>query len=209
MDIIEKLNWRYATKQFDSTKKLKPEQLELLLKAINLTASSFGLQPYSIIVIEDKAIRKQLKEAAWQQTQVTDASQVILFAAKTDLSSTDIDEYIQRISVARNIPIEALAEYEGMMKGSLSSQSQEDITTWAAKQAYIALGQLLVSCAIESIDACPMEGFDKTQFDKILKLKEKNLTSVVMATVGFRSSEDQYQHLPKVRKNIDDIIIRQ
>jgi len=208
MKLIDSLKWRYATKHFDENKKISGDQIDLLLEAVNLSASSFGLQPYSVLVIENKKLRQQLKEAAWQQTQVTDASHLILFAAKTNLSSADIDEFVSRISDERKIPVEALAEYEGMMKGALNAMSPEDATTWAAKQAYIALGQLLVSCAVESIDACPMEGFDKVEFDKILGLKEKNLSSVVMATVGYRSVDDQYQHLPKVRKALDDLVIR-
>lgn len=208
MDIIDKLKWRYATKQFDAAKKLNSEQLSLLLEAINLSASSFGLQPYSVLVIENEEIRKQLKEVAWHQPQVTDASHVILFAAKTDISAADVDEFIQRISTTRNLPLDALAEYEGKMKGFLGRQTQEELTTWAAKQTYIALGQLMVTCAVESIDTCPMEGFEKDRFDEILGLKEKNLTSVVMATVGHRSAEDQYPHLPKVRKKLSDIVIK-
>lgn len=208
MNIIDKLKWRYATKQFDTTKKLPQKQVDLLLKTINLTASSYGLQPYSVLIIENEEIKTQLKEAAWYQSQVTDASHVILFAAKTNLSQSDIDEFIQRISKIRNTPIGALAEYEDMMKGFVNALTPEDAVIWATKQAYIALGQLLVTCAIESIDACPMEGFNKERFDEILSLKEKNLTSVVMVTVGYRSSEDQYQHLPKVRKDLDDLVIK-
>jgi len=208
MEILKKLNWRYATKQFDRTKKLTSEQLSVLLEATNLSASSFGLQPYSILVIEDSDLRKKLKSAAWQQPQVTDASQVIIFAAQTNISTTDIDTFIQRIASTRNIPIEALAEYKDMMKSSVEALLPDERTNWAAKQAYIALGQLLVTCAVESIDACPMEGFDKSKFDEILGLKEKNLTSVVMATIGYRSAEDSYQHLTKVRKKINEIIIR-
>ncbi|TAJ13476.1 NAD(P)H-dependent oxidoreductase [Marinilabiliaceae bacterium JC017] len=208
MDIIEKLNWRYATKQFDTEKKLTGAQLIRVLSATNLAASSFGLQPYNVLVIEDTEIRKRLREAAWGQSQVTDASQVIVFAAKTNLSDTHVDEFIQRISQTRNIPVEALAEYEGMMKGAINARPQEMLTQWAARQAYIALGFLLETCAVEAIDACPMEGFENDKFDDILGLKGKHLTSVVMATVGYRSSEDKYQHLGKVRKTLDELVIK-
>lgn len=207
MNIIEKLNWRYATKQFDPSKKLTEEQVNFIIEATNLAPSSFGLQPFTIIVIEDELIRKQLKKAAWNQPQTTDASHLILFAANTNLSEDDVDEFLKRISETRNIPIEALAEYDRMMKGFIKQMSKQDVINWEAKQAYIALGQLMVSCAIEGIDTCPMEGFDKGEFDKILGLTDKNLTSVVMAAVGFRSDDDQYQNLPKVRRAVDDIVI--
>ncbi|WP_430815481.1 NAD(P)H-dependent oxidoreductase [Carboxylicivirga sp. RSCT41] len=208
MNIIEKLNWRYATKEFDVSKKLSNEQLDLLLEASNLAPSSFGLQPFSVIVIENDAIREKLKPAAWNQPQTTDASQLILFAVNTDLSEKDVDKFIQRISETRNIPAESLAEYDGMMKGFIKQMSKEDVINWQAKQAYIALGQLMVSAAVEGIDTCPMEGFDKNEFDNILGLKEKNLASVVMAAVGFRSADDKYQALPKVRKPLDELVIK-
>ncbi|MBR8537422.1 NAD(P)H-dependent oxidoreductase [Carboxylicivirga sediminis] len=207
MNILEKLNWRYATKHFDVNKKLSKEQLDLIKEATNLTPSSFGLQPFKIIIIENNDIRQKLQEAAWNQPQTTDASHLVLFAANTHLSSDDVEAFIKLISEVRNVPVEALAEYDAMMKGSIASMSQEDATNWAAKQAYIALGQLMVTCAVEGIDTCPMEGFDKKAFDQILDLPSKNLTSIVMAAVGFRSSDDKYQHLPKVRKALDDIII--
>lgn len=208
MDILQKLNWRYATKHFDATQKLTDEQLSLLLEATNLAPSSFGLQPFSIIVIENESIREKLKGAAWNQPQTTDASHLVLFAVKTNLAETDIDEFLKRTSDTRNIPLEALAEYEGMMKGFVKQMPHEDLLNWQAKQAYIALGQLMVTAAIEGIDSCPMEGFDKTEFDKILGLGDKNLTSVVMAAVGFRSANDKYQDLPKVRKPLNEIVIK-
>lgn len=208
MNIIEKLNWRYATKEFDASKKLSEEQLNLLLEATNLAPSSFGLQPFSIVVIEDDEIRKKLKPSAWNQPQTTDASQLVLFVIKTDLSEKDVDEFLQRIADTRNMPMESLAEYEGMMKGFIKQMPKNDLQNWQAKQAYIALGQLMVTAAVEEIDTCPMEGFDKKEFDKILGLEEKNLASVVMAAVGFRSDNDKYQSLPKVRKPIDELVIR-
>jgi len=208
MNIIDKLNWRYATKEFDASKKLSKSQLDLLIEATNLTPSSFGLQPYSIVVIEDEELRAKMQEAAWNQPQTTAASQLILFAVKTDLSEKDIDAFIQNISQTRNIPVEALAEYDGMMKGFLKQMSKEDIITWAAKQAYIALGQLMVTAAVEGIDTCPMEGFDKNEFDKLLGFKEKNLSTAVMAAVGFRSNDDKYQHLAKIRKPLDEMVIK-
>lgn len=208
MKIIEQLNWRYATKKFDSSKKLSDEDLQFLIEATNLSASSYGLQPYHILLIEDPAIREQLKKAAHGQIQLTDASQVIVFAAKTNLSDTDVEEYIKLISETRNIPVEALEQFDAMMKGSLNGLSAEQKTTWAAKQTYIALGQLLTVCAISKIDACPMEGFDKAAFDEILGLKEKHLATTVIAPIGYRADDDDYQHYQKVRRPLDQMIIK-
>lgn len=206
MTTLQSLEWRYATKQFDATKKLSAQKLDTLLNAANLSASSFGLQPFDILVIESPDIRAKLKDAAWGQTQVTDASHLILFAAKTNLSAASVDEYLQRVAQTRGISIDALADYRSMMVGSIESRTPEQLTQWAARQAYIALGTLLTACAIEEVDACPMEGFNPAQFDEILGLKEKNLTAVVMAPIGYRSANDNYQHLKKVRRDLGDIV---
>lgn len=206
MSILKSLKWRYATKQFDSSKKLSKEQVDTLLESVNLAATSFGLQPFDVLVVENPNTRQKLKEAAWGQSQVTDASQVVIFAAKTNLSAAHVDEFLKRISDVRGISVDAMADYRQMMVGSIESRSQEALVQWAARQAYIALGTLLTACAVEGIDACPMEGFAPAQFDEILGLKEKNLTAVVMATVGFRSADDKYQHLAKVRRQLNDIV---
>lgn len=208
MNIIEKLKWRYAVKKFDTRRKLTNDQLAYLLEAINLAPTSYGLQPFKVLLVEDKAIREKLKAQAWGQGQVTDASQLIVFAAQTQLSAKDVDAFVANISKTRNIPVEALAEYEGMMKNTIQSRTPEQLTQWAARQAYIALGFLLSAAASANIDACPMEGFSNEAFDDLLGLKEKGLTSVVMATVGYRSEDDGYQNLAKVRKPLEEIIIK-
>ncbi len=208
MNIIEKFKWRYAVKKFDTRRKLTKDQLAYLLEAINLAPTSYGLQPFRVLVIEDQAIREKLKAQSWGQGQVTDASQLIVFAAQTQLTGKDVDAFIANISKTRNIPVEALAEYEGMMKNTIQSRTPEQLTQWAARQAYISLGFLLSAAAAANIDACPMEGFSNEAFDDLLGLKEKGLTSVVMATVGYRSEDDAYQNLAKVRKPLEEIIIK-
>ncbi|TLX75227.1 NAD(P)H-dependent oxidoreductase [Labilibacter sediminis] len=208
MDIIKSLEWRYATKQFNEDKKLSSEDLQTILNAVNLAPSSYGLQPFNVLVIEDPAIREQLKQAAYGQRQVTEASQVIVFAANNNISNVHVDEFLNRISKVTGAPLEALAKYEKMMKAKIDSRNSDELLTWAAKQCYIALGFLLTTCSQLKIDACPMEGFDTDSFDEILNLKEKNLNSIVMATVGYRSDDDKYQHNPKVRKDINDLIIQ-
>lgn len=208
MDILEKLNWRYATKAFDPSKKLNNEQLSSLLEATNLAPTSFGLQPFKILLIETTDIRVKLQKAAWNQPQTTEASHLLIFAANLELNDDDIDNFLSRTSEIRNIPLSSLAEYETMMKGFVAQMTSNDLAIWSAKQAYIALGQLMVAASVEGIDTCPMEGFDKGAVDKILDLPNQKLGSVVMAAVGFRSKDDKYQHLPKVRKPLDEIIIK-
>lgn len=204
---VQGLQWRYATKKFDTTKKLSPEQLEVLLECLRLSPSSFGLQPWKFIVVTNPEIRSRLREAAWGQPQVTDASHLVVFAAKTDLSEKSVDEYIQSIIDTRGAKKEDIEGYSQMMKGSIQPKSAQERTAWATRQAYIALGVLITAAAIEQIDVAPMEGFDPARFDSILGLSEKNLTSVVIAGIGFRSPEDQAAAAKKVRFDTEDVVI--
>ena len=206
-NIINSLDWRYATKLFDATKKLNDQQLELLLDAVQLTPSSYGLQPYQIIVVSDQAIKEQLKAAAYGQTQLADASHVFVFATTKNYTTVHVDEYAENIIKTRDISIDAIKGFVDVMKGTVNSRNQTELANWNARQAYISLGILLQTASLTEIDACPMEGFDTAQFDKILGLEDKNLTSVVIAPVGFRSEDDAYQHLQKVRKSKEDLFI--
>lgn len=203
---IEDLNWRYATKKFDSNKKVSAKDLQSLLEAIQLTASSYGLQPYEIIVVKDADIREQLKIASWNQSQITDASELIIFANKTHITSTYLDSYLQDISQTRDLKIEDLQGLKEMLESTIMKLNPEDQSAWAAKQAYIALGNFLSAAANLRIDTCPMEGFDAAKYDEILNLKEKGLTTAVIATVGYRSEEDKTQFAAKVRKSKEDLI---
>lgn len=198
---LENLQWRYATKKFDSEKKLSEEDLEELLESVRLSASSYGLQPYEVIVVSDPETREKLKAAAWNQSQITDASQLIVFANYRKISSDHVSEYMQNISETREVPRENLSGMEKMINNTIESRSEENQQVWGSKQTYIALGNLLSSAASMRIDTCPMEGFNQDEFDEILGLKDKNLQSSVIAAVGYRSEEDQNQHLEKVRKN--------
>jgi len=208
MDILSKLSTRYATKIFDPTKKVSEADMDKLLEAIRLSASSFGLQPYKVLVVEDPAIRAELRKAAWDQSQITDASALLVFAAKYETNAVMVDEFVDLVSNTRNIPKDALSGYSDMMKGSIQGQSPEQIETWVSKQAYIALGFGLVSAAVLDIDACPMEGFSPADFDRILDINKLGLKSKVILAVGYRSEEDKYQHLAKVRQKKEDFIIK-
>ncbi len=208
MEILKKLYWRYATKDFNRNKKLTSEQLNTLLEAANLAPSSFGLQPFQIIVVENQEIRERLKEVCYQQPQVTSASQVIIFAIKNNLSDHHVDEFVNRIADKWEKSPQDLNAYADAIKGKINRLSAENKINWAAKQSYIALGFLLYTAAQMNIDACPMEGFEPEKVDEVLGLKEKNLSSKVMATVGFRSENDKYQYNPKVRFPIDQMVIK-
>ena len=198
--LLEQLNWRYATKQFDSNHKISAADWATIEDALTLSPSSGGLQPWKFIVVTDPAVRAKLSPAAWGQKQITDASHLVVFASKNNFSEADVDEFLKRISVVRGAPVEALAPFREMLVGGIVKSLDEAArNSWARNQAYIALGNLLTSAALLGIDACPMEGFDRGQFDEILGLRAKGYASAVIATVGYRSSEDKYAAAPKVR----------
>lgn len=207
MSLIEKLNWRYATKKFDHTKKLSTEQLSDLLAAVRLAPASAGLQSYKVIVVEDPKIREQLRAAAHGQAQITDASQLIVLASETNLDETYVKNFIDFVAEKRQIGRENLAGYEQMLVGNVNRLSEDQRLVWSNKQTYIALGVLLTAAAEMGIDACPMEGFNPAQFDEILGLKEKGLTTAVIAAVGFRAEDDSYSKLVKVRKPEEELFI--
>lgn len=202
---IENLNWRYATKRYDETKKVSEKNLATIKEALRLSASSYGLQPYEIIVIEDPAIRKKLRAESWDQPQITDSSQLFVFASYTEVTQKHLDSYIKNISETRDIPEEDLDQMKSMIQNTTLQLPADQQKIWAAKQAYIALGNLLGTAADLRIDASPMEGFSPEGYDKILNLNEKGLTTAVIAAIGFRSDEDKTQHLTKVRKSTEEL----
>lgn len=207
MAILDSLKWRAAIKQFDSTKKLTKQQLDELLAAVQLAPSSAGLQPYRIVVVEDPEVRAKLREAAYGQAQLTDASQIFVFAAETEIDEKLVAKFIDLVASTRSIDREQLAGYEQMVAGSVASRTTEENISWASKQAYIGLGVLSAAAADMQIDTCSMEGFSPAAFDEILGLREKGLTAAVIAAVGFRADEDVYSKLPKVRKATEDLFI--
>ena len=207
MSLIDKLNWRYATKKFDSTKKLSAEQLDNLLTAVQLSPSSYGLQSYKVLVVEDAAIRQQLREAAYGQAQLTDASQVIVFATATKIDEALVNKYVDLIAATRQLSLDKLEPYQQVIAGKVNRLAHEQKINWSNKQAYIGLGVLLTAAADLGIDACPMEGFDAAKFDEILGLNKLGLTTTVIAPVGFRADDDNYSLLPKVRKPKEELFI--
>lgn len=207
MSIVSKLKWRYATKKFDSNKKLSSEQLQELLEAGNLTATSVGLQPIRLLVVENPALRAQILPHAWGQNQVVDASHLLVLA--TVLPETlpaHVDEYIARAAQTRGVTVESLDGFKNMITGIISSRSPAEQRVWAEKQAYIALGQIMTAAAALEIDTCPMEGFVPSKVDEILDLQAKGLASVLMLPVGFRAEDDKYASTPKVRLGLDQFV---
>jgi nitroreductase len=198
--LLGQLNWRYATKQFDPHRKINDQDWSTVEQALLLTPSSGGLQPWKFIVVTDPAVRAKLLPASYGQAQITDASHLVVFAAKKNFSEADVDVFINHTASARGVSVESLAPFRGMLVGGIVQAMDEHARdAWARNQAYIALGNLLTSAALLGIDACPMEGFDRAQYDELLGLKEKGLSTAVIATVGYRASTDKYASAPKVR----------
>jgi len=205
--LLENLNWRYATKKFDASKKIASADLNTLKEAVRLAASSYGLQPYKVVIVENPEIREQLKAAAWGQTQITDASQLFIFANDVNLDANSVDAYMSNISETRGVPVDALDGLSNMIKGQIAGLSSDAKNTWTSKQTYIALGTLLSAAAELKIDATPMEGFNAAQFNEILGFDKLGLNASVIATVGYRHNEDDTQHYKKVRKSQEELFI--
>lgn len=205
--IIENLNWRYATKKFDSDKKIAKHDLEILKEAVRLSASSYGLQPYQVIIVENEDLREQIKNVAWNQAQVTEASDVLIFANITDVGTKEVQDYIENMASVREIPSTSLKGFADMMNNVVTTLTPEAKQVWTAKQTYIALGTLLSAAADLKIDATPMEGFDINAVNKILQLPEKGLSATLIVTLGYRHADDATQHMKKVRKPNEELFI--
>ncbi len=205
-DIVDCLNWRYAVKKFDSTKKLDDAVYKKLEDALRLSASSFGLQPWKFVVVTDPEIKAQLPAFSWGQTQPQECSHLVVICRIAELDEQYVDRYVSKIASSRNVSVESLASYTGMMKGFLKNPA--DKKHWMEKQCYIALGTLLTAAAALGVDACPMEGFDADAYDRILGLTDKGCRSVVVCPLGYRAADDKYAQLTKVRFDAEEVVIR-
>ncbi|HEX4265796.1 MAG TPA: NAD(P)H-dependent oxidoreductase [Verrucomicrobiae bacterium] len=207
--LLEQLNWRYATKQFDPQRKINATDWATLEDALQLSPSSGGLQPWKFIVVTDPEVRVRLRAASHGQPQITDASHLVVLAAKKNFNEQDVDLHIQHTAEVRGVPSASLAPYRDMLVGGIVKSMDETARgAWARNQTYIALGNLLTSAALLGIDACPMEGFDRAQYDEILGLSARGLASAAIAAVGYRSSEDKYANAPKVRFSKEELFVR-
>lgn len=202
------LEWRYATKAFDATRKIPTETWSALERALVLSPSSFGLQPYKFLIITDPATRAKLMPATWGQKQVVDCSHYVVFTARKALGAEHIDAFINRIAEVRGISAESLKGYRDMMNGSLVSGGtlSKMIPEWAARQVYIAIGNLMTSAALLGVDACPIEGFEPDKYDEILNLKNSGFASAVCCALGYRATSDKHASLAKVRLPEKDLI---
>lgn len=206
-NFIKNANWRYATKKFDPTKKVSNEDIEFLKEAVRLSASSYGLQPYKVIFVENPELRAQLQPVAWGQAQIVDASHLIVFANITNFGETQIDSHINNMAVTRGLPTDALKGYGDFMKSKITSLSEDNRNVWTSKQTYIALTNLLNAASELGIDVTPMEGFEPEKFNEILGLTELGLNATLVATVGYRHAEDDTQNYAKVRKSNEELFI--
>ncbi|HAS47451.1 MAG TPA: NAD(P)H-dependent oxidoreductase [Microscillaceae bacterium] len=202
MELINHLNWRYATKKFDPTQTVSQDNLDKIKKAIQLSASSYGLQLYKVLIITDYTLRKRLLKHSWDQNQIVDASHLLVFCNYVDVQPEQVKEYLQYMANTRNLPLKQLEGYGEFMINSINQKTNDEKNTWLKCQTYLALGNLLAACAELKIDACPMEGFNPDAYNSILNLQEKGLQASVIATIGYRHSTDNSQTLPKVRKPI-------
>ncbi|WP_207765524.1 NAD(P)H-dependent oxidoreductase [Leptospira kmetyi] len=208
MDLLEKMNWRYATKRMTG-EKLPPEKVERILESIRLTASGFGLQPYNVLVIEDEELKGKILPIANNQPQITESSHLLVFTAWDGITEDKIENYIQLIANTRNIGTDSLQGFKNSMLGWLKSQTSETSFNWAARQTYIAFGTGIVAAAVEGVDATPMEGFNAAALDELLGLKEKGLRSTSILALGYRDADkDHLVNAPKVRKSKEDLVIR-
>jgi nitroreductase len=198
-DLVNALSWRYATKQFDATRKIPTDVWEALEESLVLTPSSFGLQPWKFLVVADPAVRAQLRPESWNQSQVTDASHFVVLAARTDLGKADIDTWISRMAEVQGTAVESLDPLKGMIAGFAERMSVEDRHAWNARQVYIALGQLMTGAALLGIDTCPMEGISAAAYDRVLGLENSGYATAVACALGYRSADDKYASAPKAR----------
>ena len=207
MNIIDSLKWRYATKKFDDTLKIEESKIDIIKNAFNLTATSFGLQTINLIVISNKNIRESLVEHSYFQKQVLEASHLLVICIQSDISDTDIDNYFDNVKAIRNTSETILSPYRKDLKNNMKKMTMKERQQWSKNQAYIALGNLMTVCALEEIDSCPMEGFNPEAFDELLDLKSKNLNSVLLLPIGYRSKDDMFATFKKVRKQLNETII--
>lgn len=205
MEIINALEWRYATKKFDPDKKITPETLHHLKKGTQLAASSFGLQPYRVIIVEDAEIRRQLQVVSWNQKQIVDASHVFVFCHQHEVGSDDVALFFAKKAAVNGLDPVTFQGAVSFVSSKLKEKSKVEMTTWTAHQTYLAVGTLLATAAALRVDTCPMEGFDATAYDQILDLSTQGLQAAVVVALGYRSNTDPNALSKKTRKEIDTL----
>lgn len=208
-DLLKQLEWRYAVKKFDASKKIPEETWAALERALILTPSSYGLQPYKFLLVQNAAIRKELTPFSWKQTQVSDCSHFVVFAGVKTVTQQTLDHYLDAICKTRQVTRDSMKDYEkGMQSDLISGPRSKMIPEWSARQAYIALGNLMTSAAALHVDACPLEGISPPDYDRILGLTNTNYQTLCALALGYRHSEDWLSKLKKVRFDSSELIQR-
>ncbi|WP_281846799.1 NAD(P)H-dependent oxidoreductase [Olleya namhaensis] len=207
MDIIKQLNWRYATKSFDTQRLVSDKDIKALTEAFNLTATSYGLQPLKLMVIKDKDLQSQLVPVSYNQKQVGEASHLLVFCIESQMDTEFITSYFDRVKSIRNTEDAILDPFKTFLIEDFKNKSQSEKEAWAVKQAYLALGNIMTVCALLNIDACPMEGFSPSDYDTVLGLEALKLKSVLVMPIGYRAKDDFMADLQKVRRPIKDTVI--
>lgn len=206
--LIESLEWRYATKNFDSSKKIDEKTWSTLEKALILSPSSYGLQPWKFIIVQDQVIKDQLRAFSWNQSQVSDCSHHVVFAIKEKMDEAHITHFIEETAKARGMDAALMEGYKKMMIGDLvNGPRSKVISEWAARQTYIALGNFMTAAAVIGVDTCPLEGIDPVKYDEILGLTGTGWKVVVACPAGYRSSDDKYSTAKKVRFSASEVIV--
>jgi nitroreductase len=201
-------NWRYATKQFDPSKQIPADVWSALEQTLVLTPSSFGLQPWRFMIVDDPALRATLRTHSWGQPQITDAAKMVVFASRKTLDADDITRFIERIAAVRGTTVESLKGYHDIMNGALLPRPAEALDTWAVKQTYLAFGNLMTSAALLGVDTCPIEGLDPAKYDEILGLPALGYATQAVCVLGYRAETDKYATAPKVRFPATEVILR-
>lgn len=205
-ELVASLTWRYAVKVFDPARRIPADTWDALEQSLVLAPSSFGIQPWKFLVIQDAAIRQQLLAHSWGQRQLVDCSHFVVFAAPTNLGEADVDRFADRTAEIRGTPPERLDRFRKMVKGFLDAFDERQRLDWSCRQIYLALGQLMTSAAVLGVDTCPMEGFSPPDYDRVLGLASHGLTATVCCGLGYRAQDDKYAALPKVRYERHDVI---
>lgn len=205
--LLDALQWRYATKAFDAAQKIPADLWAALEQTLVLTPTSYGLQPYQFLIVQNPALRAALLPQSWNQRQVVDCSHYVVFTARTEMTEADVDRFIRRSAEVRGVAPESLAAYRGMMLGDVVNGPRGKVAhEWAARQCYIALGNLMTAAAILGVDGCPMEGIAPAEYDKILKLDGTGYKTVVALALGYRAASDKYAALAKIRYEAKELI---
>ncbi len=207
MNVLSSLNWRYATKKFDTEKQVKDDKINLLKNAFNLTATSYGLQPVKMLIVKNKDLQEKMMPACFNQEQVNTASHILILGIPGTIDEQFVRNYFDLVKSIRQTPDAVLKPFQDFLVDDFKKSTTEKIERWATNQVYLALGNLLTVCAIESIDSCPMEGFNPEILSEVLSLKDYDLKPKLLLPIGYRADDDAFSQMAKVRKPLEETII--